>query len=210
MQCPLCNTPLDYKIDQNFFDCPTCKALVKDKNCHVNPDLEKARYKEHNNDVNDIRYQNFTARITNAILKQYSQEHLGLDYGCGTGPVISKGLQDKTYNVILYDPYFANDPGYLNNKYDYIFSCEVFEHFYHPTVEIEKLLHLLKIKGRLYVMTHQYDGKTPFSKWYYRKDPTHVFIYRKETFHFIAKKYKLDIEHQDRKMVILRKVESCF
>lgn len=47
---------------------------------------------EHNNDLDDIRYQKFASPITYAIIDNHSKEELGLDYGCGNDPVISKQL----------------------------------------------------------------------------------------------------------------------
>ena len=106
---------------------------------------------------------------------------------------------------ILFDPFFHPDENYINHSYDYIFSCEVFEHFHEPKQEIEKLLQLLKPGGRLYIMTHLYDLKINFEHWYYRNDPTHVFIYTHRTIEFIAEKYALTLEEQTDRLVVLRK-----
>lgn len=205
MICTLCETSLKNKIDDSFFVCEVCSAIVKDSQFYITIQQEKERYESHNNDINDTRYQQFTSPITEFILDNYSQKHVGLDYGCGTGPVISKQLQNNGFRVQLFDPFFYPDENYLNFQYDYIFSCEVFEHFFHPKQEIEKLLLLLKLGGRLLIMTHQFDELTAFSKWYYRKDSTHVFIYTQKTFEFIAKKYQLTIENNNNRFVILKK-----
>lgn len=191
--------------DEFYFICQNCNAYVKDKKFYVPKNQEKAIYEEHNNDVTDIRYQKFTSPITEAILENHAKEELGLDYGCGTGPVISKQLIDKGYRVKMYDPYFYPDNDYLHHQYDYIFSCEVFEHFYEPKQEIEKLLLLLKPNGKLYIMTHLYDKKTDFKNWYYRKDPTHVFIYTIKTIAFIVNVYNLKILKLTDRLVILNK-----
>lgn len=205
MICPLCETPLTHKLDDFYYACQECEAIVKNSQYYLSSSAEKERYQEHNNDVQDVFYQQFTSPITHFILDNYSQNHLGLDYGCGTGPVISSQLQKEGFQVKLYDPFFYPDESYLNHTYDYIFSCEVFEHFYQPKLEIEKLLSLLKSNGRLIIMTHQFEGDISFSNWYYRKDPTHVFIYTKNTFEYIAKKYRLIIENQTNRLIILKK-----
>jgi SAM-dependent methyltransferase len=205
VHCPLCETSLQHLIDAFYYHCQTCDAYVKDSAFYLDEHQEKERYEIHNNDVNDAGYQQFTSPITNYILEKYSPNQLGLDFGCGTGPVISKQLHDQHYRVKLYDPYFFTDESYLNFQYDYIFSCEVFEHFYHPKQEIEKLLRLLKTSGRLLIMTHLYDGVIAFPNWYYRKDPTHVFIYTSKTIAYIAKKHQLHIEFQNNRFVILQK-----
>lgn len=205
MNCTLCHTILNTMADEFYFICDTCGAYVKDRQFYISQNQEKARYEDHNNDVADIGYQKFTSPITEAILENHSKEELGLDYGCGTGPVISKKLLDKCYQVKLFDPYFYPDLDYLNHQYDYIFSCEVFEHFYEPKQELEKLLLLLKPNGKLYIMTHLYNDRTDFKNWYYRKDPTHVFIYTNKTIEFIVNYYNLKIEKLTDRLIILNK-----
>ncbi len=205
MLCTLCENTLQNQIDDFYFQCSVCDAFVKDSKFYVNFEQEKERYESHNNDVNDVRYQQFTSPITVYILENYTSKHLGLDFGCGTGPVISEQLKKHDFQIKLYDPFFYPDESYLDFQYDYIFSCEVFEHFYHPKKEIEKLLNILKPSGKLLIMTHQYDGVIAFPKWYYRKDPTHVFIYTLKTFEYIAKKFQLKIEFQNNRFVVLKK-----
>lgn len=181
MNCTLCESNLDTRADDHYFICGKCGAYLKDSKYYVTNAQERSHYEEHNNDVIDVRYQYFTSPITNAIFKNHTEEQLGLDFGCGNGPVISKQLIDRRFRVILFDPYFHPDQGYLENQYDYIFSCEVFEHFFQPKQEIEKLLNILKPGGKLYIMTHLFDTGLSFAHWYYRKDPTHVFIYTDNT-----------------------------
>ena len=205
MKCILCDTNLLEMADEYYFICSICGASVKDEKYYLESIEEKERYKEHDNDVNDVRYQDFTSHITDAILATHSKEQLGLDYGSGTGPVISKQLKDEGCQVKLYDPFFHPNEDYLNYYYDYIFSCEVFEHFHEPKQEIEKLLELLKPGGRLYIMTHLYNLEIDFEHWYYRNDPTHVFIYTLETIEFIAEKYTLTLEEQTDRLVIFKK-----
>lgn len=117
---------------------------------------EKERYEEHNNVVNDLCYQRFTAPITNLILENYALFHHGLDYGCGTGPVIAKMLAKKGYRIQRYDPFFYPSEDYLRHSYDFIYCCEVFEHFHHPKQEMEKLKKLLKPNGGLFINNDPY------------------------------------------------------
>lgn len=206
MECTLCHTLLTKKVDRYFFVCTTCGALVKDKQFYVSSEREKSRYEEHNNDVYDYRYQKFTSPITQTVLEHFETSSLGLDYGCGTGPVISKVLNDHGYHVKLYDPYFYPNNDYIHYRYDYIFSCEVFEHFYQPKQEIEKLLTLLKTYGKLLIMTHLCDITKNFENWYYRKDPTHVFIFTPQTIDYISQQFNLKIEQQDKRLIVFKKL----
>ena len=205
MECTLCNTTLHIKVDEFYFICDCCGAYVKHKKYYLNSEEEKERYKEHNNDIDNPGYQKFTSPITTAILENQSPEELGLDYGCGTGPVIAKQLMDNGYQVILHDPYFNPNEDFVNYSYDYIFSCEVFEHFYNPKQEIEMLLKILKPEGRLYIMTHLYTIDIDFANWYYRNDPTHVFIYTSKTIEYITDKYNLVTEKLTARVIIVSK-----
>ena len=207
MHCTLCDTLLETMIDSSYFECPTCGALVKDSKYYLTPQQEKERYELHNNDVHDIGYQKFTSCITNAVLENQHKDHLGLDFGCGTGPVIAKQLKEKGYQVVLYDPYFYPDENYLNHKYDYIYSCEVFEHFYNPKKEIKKLLSLLRNQGRLYIMTHVYRYSIDFQHWYYKNDGTHVFIYSEKTIAYISTEFNLSVETQTDRFILFKKNE---
>jgi SAM-dependent methyltransferase len=202
MICTLCNTHLTNKVDRTYFICSTCGAYVKDQRFYLSPAKEKGRYEEHNNDVNDFRYQQFTAPITEYVLNNFNSSHVGLDYGSGTGPVISKQLIDRGFKINLYDPFFYPNTDYVKTKYDFIFSCEVFEHFYQPKQEIEHLLNLLKANGKLIVMTHVYDHSKPFKTWYYRNDPTHVFIYTEKTVRHVSEMFNLKIEKQTERMIV--------
>lgn len=205
MNCPLCANILTNKIDEDYYDCSNCRGLVKEANLYPEPVTEKERYLEHNNDIEDVRYQKFTSPITNYILETFDPNDQGLDFGSGTGPVISKMLQGAGYNVRQYDPFFANYPELLENKYHYIFACEVVEHFYYPNREFQKLHSMLLENGALAIMTLLYEENINFIDWYYRKDPTHVFIYRPETMNYIAEKYGFsEVLIRDR-LTVLRK-----
>ena len=151
------------------------------------PVSEKSRYEEHINDVNDLGYQNFVLPITSSVLKDFSPTDKGLDFGAGTGPVISKILADNNYSIVQYDIFFHNYPDLLKTKYNYIVCCEVIEHFYHPKKEFELLLNLLQPNGKLFCMTDLYNENIDFHKWYYKNDQTHVFIYHKNTIEWIQK-----------------------
>ncbi len=153
----------------------------------LNAAREKARYETHNNDVNDPGYRKFVEPIVSAVLSDFSPAHSGLDFGAGPGPVISSLLHEKDYKIVQYDPFFANNPELLLQKYDYIVCCEVIEHFYHPADEFRRLCNLLVEGGRLFCMTMLYDDQIDFAKWFYKNDETHVFFYRAQTMTWIEK-----------------------
>lgn len=193
MNCPLCDSPLTLKIDPDYFDCKTCRALVKHPDLLPTPDEEVHRYQLHNNDVNDPGYQQFTAPIWQYVLTHFSQKDKGLDFGSGTGPVISKMLLEQGYHISQYDPFFSPNEALLDLKYHYIACCEVVEHFFYPRKEFKKLDTLLLPGGRFVGMTLLYHDALDFKNWVYRKDETHVFIYRKETLEYIARLFNYQL-----------------
>lgn len=205
MNCPLCNSPLTDKKDAYYYDCNTCKAIVKDEKYYLSAEEEMDRYETHNNDTEDVRYQQFTAPITNYVLEKCLPAHNGLDYGSGTGPVISSMLMKKGYHIDQYDPFFAPNQETFNKSYDYIVCCEVFEHFHHPKTEIDRLVSLLNANGILLIMTMLYNDRMDFKTWYYRNDDTHVFIYREESITYIADKKKLNIDVLTDRFIVLKK-----
>ncbi len=205
MNCTLCKNRLTQKADEKFFICSKCKAFVMDETFHLSKELEKQRYELHNYDISDAGYRNFTAPLINAVLEDFTDKHSGLDYGCGRIPVISEILKENGYIIKLYDLFFHSGTNALEDKYDYIICCECFEHFRHPDKEMIKLKNLLKPNGKLYIMTHIYAEPTDFSKWYYRNDPTHVFIAQHETFKYIEKEFCMKIVSMNDRLTIFEK-----
>ncbi len=207
LKCILClnETMLFKKIkEREFVQCTYCHSLMLTPESYVSLEKEKARYEEHNNDVMDQRYQAFVSPIVDEVLKDYHKTHLGLDFGSGTGPVITKLLRDKDYSVEIYDPFFANDQEKLKRTYDYIVSCEVIEHFHHPREEFQRLKSMLKPAGTLYLMTKLYEESINFDLWNYKNDPTHVFIYHKDALEYIKKTYGFTQMIIEKDLIIFR------
>ena len=130
---------------------------------------------------------------------------MGLDFGAGHGPVIAKILEDKNFDVKIYDPFFYNKKSLLKTKYDYIIICEVIEHFHKPNQEFELLYNLLNPNGKLIIMTEPLLDNTEFSKWYYKNDETHVFFYSLKTFEYIYKEFKFSNFTIDNRLVVFTK-----
>ena len=122
-------------------------------------------------------------------MKDFTQNAKGLDFGAGTGPVISKILKDNGFNIKLFDPFFHNYPFLLETKYNYIAACEVIEHFHHPKKEFALLKKLLLKNGKLYCQTNLYDESIDFHTWHYKSDNTHVFFYHNKTIHWIKDEF---------------------
>ncbi|MDZ7847009.1 MAG: class I SAM-dependent methyltransferase [Owenweeksia sp.] len=208
INCPLCSSTVLNKVDDEFFSCGTCHGLAKHPDLYPCKEAEESRYLEHNNEVNDPRYQRFTSPIHNFVKEHYSPTDVGLDFGSGTGPVITKVLRDDGFDIEAYDPFFAPNKELFDRTYDYIAAYEVFEHFFNPKAEIAGLVKMVRTGGRLLVMTFRYDDSIDFKNWVYRKDISHVFIYRKETFQYIVATYNLQLESVDKRLIVLRKTGS--
>lgn len=191
--CPLCEFPsneyYNTKKNKTFFLCSHCKAVFAGKQHLPGKDSELKRYNQHNNDVNDVRYQNFVYPIVSEVLTNFTPSDKGLDFGAGPGPVISKLLAEKKYQIKQYDPFYYNYPELLKNKYDYIACCEVIEHFHQPKKDFKLLKKLLAKKGNLYCMTTIYNETINFKNWHYKNDPTHVFFYQTKTLQYICKQF---------------------
>jgi len=202
--CPLCNSKGEVfynKKNRLYHQCTNCLGIFVDQEILPTRVDEELRYKEHNNDVDNKGYQKFVSPITNAIMNNFAQNHLGLDFGAGTGPVISKILEDNNFNIVKYDPIFCNYSELLKKKYNYIACCEVMEHFHNPKKEFALLKNLLLPDGKLYCLTHLYSADIKFANWYYKNDFTHVFIYQFKTLSYIKETFGFKDLSLDKKLI---------
>jgi len=187
--CPLCSgASSDYfKLkERQFLQCADCLSVFTHPKDYISAEAEEAHYRKHNNDPEDIRYQNFTSPITNGILADFEVHHKGLDFGSGTGSPIFKVLGDNNYNVVQYDLFFHNSPELLENTYNYIACSETAEHFKEPYQEFVQLRRLLRPGGKLYLMTDRFKPEErEFKAWAYKNDPTHIFLYHAKAFEWI-------------------------
>ena len=190
--CPLCNSPstIFYQFkNQLYHQCNNCYGIFVDEKLKPDRETEILRYQKHNNNIDDEGYRKFVASITSAIMRDFIKNDKGLDFGAGTGPVISKILKENGFQIELYDPFFHNYPKLLDAQYDYIACCEVIEHFHDPKKEFSLLKRLLRKNGKLYCMTNIYNENIDFSTWDYKSDFTHVFIYHKNTIWYIKEEF---------------------
>lgn len=207
--CPLChgNAKLFWNCslrNVDYYKCNNCQSIFKDRKVYLEQSAEKSRYQLHQNNIYDQSYQKFVSPITNAVTRDFALDTLGLDYGCGSGPVISYVLESKGYRFQLYDPYFYPGQEYLNHVYHFITCCEVMEHFYRPFEEFKKLKNLLEAKGKLYCKTNFISNSISveeFSKWYYKDDPTHVFFYSTKALEFIKEAFGFTDVFMSKKLI---------
>ncbi len=212
IQCSLCHGKANwfcefFREPIDFYKCQNCKSIFKDKAHYPDFEFEKQRYLTHNNDVEDQQYQSFVSPITDAVFNHYDSSKIGLDYGCGTGPVAAHVLKQKGYEVVLYDPFFYPDNSYALKKFDFIICCEVMEHFHKPYEEFKHLSSLLKEQGILFCKTNLISDSISvdeFKNWYYKNDPTHVFFYSPTALDFIKTELGFQFLSFDEKLITFR------
>ncbi len=180
MNCALCGTRttlFSVTHQKKYHICSTCKSISLHPSYFLSNTNERKRYEAHNNDIHDIGYQQFVSPIVNAVVRDFLPKDSGLDFGSGSGPVITAMLRKKHYTIQTYDPFFDPNEAALTTTYDYIACCEVMEHFYDPHKEFSLLFSLLKPNGRLYCKTKLFSPTVEFDSWWYKNDPSHVFFY---------------------------------
>ena len=190
MLCSLCNSAtrkFEVIKKREYVRCVNCKVILLSPDFHLSPQEEESRYRLHNNDINDPGYINFVSPVISRIKSDFTKDSSGLDFGCGTGPVITSELKKSDYNIKLYDPYFKPEVKLLEEKYDFIICCEVMEHFQQPFEEFKLLKSLLKPGGKLYCKTEVFEDAIDFKSWHYKNDHTHVTFYNRETLLWIKK-----------------------
>lgn len=208
MKCILCGSETTFfarEQNRTYHQCGNCKAVLMDASDYVDSKEEQERYEEHNNDVTDPRYQRFVQPVVDAVLNYTDSSAQGLDYGAGTGPVISKMLEEEEYSMSLYDPFFWDIPENLEKKYDFIVCCETMEHFHHPKEEFEQLKALLCDDGYLFCKTKLYSDDILFKGWRYMHDQTHVIFYTVETLEWISETIGFDLLYAGNDVIIFKK-----
>ncbi len=167
--------------------------------------MELEQYLQHNNDPDDPQYRKFLSRLLTHLTPNLTDGASGLDYGAGPGPTLSIMLEERGFNMNIYDPFFAPDPDVLNQVYDFITCTEAVEHFFNPAYEFARLDSMLKPGGWLGIMTMMLTSDIKFEDWWYHREPTHVSFYQQETMQWIANQFKWDVIFPQRNVILFRK-----
>jgi len=109
--CPLCFceqifplAPIDSKI---YHRCKVCGLTFLSPEFHLNAEAQRSRYETHQNSPLDSRYRVFLSRMTDFLIPKLLPGWTGLDFGSGPGPTLSVMLEEKGFQMKIYDPYFA-------------------------------------------------------------------------------------------------------
>ena len=206
--CRLCNEKtIDFGKfqDREFVQCVVCQSVQVLPDYYLSVEAEKARYLLHDNDIRDPGYLDFVQPLLQKIKSEQNPQASGLDYGCGTGPIIAAELEKAGFNISLYDPYFKNDTELLRRHYEFIICCEVMEHFQNPNSSFSKLSSLLQPDGKLYCKTALYNSAINFKNWHYKNDSTHVFFYTEKSLKWIAEHLNFSLVTINPEVIIFTK-----
>lgn len=212
LTCPLCQghqtTVFFSDRKRDYLQCQGCLLVFVPSEQHVSETEEKAIYDLHQNAPDDPGYRRFLARLSDPLSKRLAAHATGLDYGCGCGPApaLPGLLAEKGYSVQRYDPFYANDPTLLTQRYAFITCSEVVEHFRCPGREFARLFAMLQPRGHLGIMTKRVLDAEAFSRWHYKNDPTHISFFSIDTFQWLADKYRCRVEFAQQDVAIFQVV----
>jgi SAM-dependent methyltransferase len=187
--CPLCLSLESELFDQDkqrsFYKCVHCELVFVDRKVLISESLEKDRYESHENSEEDIGYKNYLSKIASSIKPYLFLDAKGLDFGCGKTKMLAELL--KPLSVVSYDVYFHPEGNLLQEKFDFIILSEVIEHLRTPRETMLMLNACLKPNGKLFIKTKlRPESYEDFSKWFYKRDITHIQFFNGQSFSELA------------------------
>ncbi|WP_044117811.1 class I SAM-dependent methyltransferase [Alkaliflexus imshenetskii] len=209
MTCTLCREDVHKSFkginDILFWQCNNCNLIFKDVEFLPSPEAEKLRYSQHNNTPDCKGYVEHLQQAIEPTLPFIYEGMTGLDFGCGPNPVLSQLMSDSGYECYHYDPFFF--PELPDERLEFMFATECFEHFFNPGRELNLITSLLIPAGVLTIITERWKDTTDFNTWWYARDNTHVCFFHDRTIEFICEHYGYETMHDDgEKLVILKKL----
>ena len=212
MTCPLCAEPDPalYHRDRvrTYHRCRRCALVFVPPEAWLDPEAERARYDQHQNDPADERYRQFLAQLTEPLLERVRPGTAGLDFGSGPGPALALMLEEAGMQMRVFDPIYAPDQTVWEGRYACIAASEVVEHLHEPTREFDRLFGVLEPGGWLGVMTKWVGAHDDFVTWRYIRDLTHVAFYSPDTLRWIAERWDAPVEFAGVNVALFRKRES--
>jgi SAM-dependent methyltransferase len=202
LHCPLCQAAEGkpfYQDSREYFRCPVCTLVFVLPCQFLSAKEEKSVYDLHENSADDPGYRHFLARLFGPLSQRLAPNSCGLDFGSGPGPTLSMMFEEAGHSMEIYDPFYAPDIKLLQQQYDFIVAAEVLEHLHYPRQDLDRLWSCLKPDGSLGIMTKRVIDQEAFSRWHYKRDPTHVCFFSTDTFRWLADHWRsiLTIPHKD-------------
>lgn len=213
LTCPLCSRPGAERFavahSRTYFRCSECALTFLDPAQRADSSTERSRYETHENDPSDAGYRRFLDRLARPLADRLTPGASGLDFGCGPGPTLSVMLEERGFEMAIYDPFFVPDDSVFERSWDFITCTEVAEHLFRPGEELDRLDRVLRPSGWLGLMTQVLDDDGAFETWHYVRDHTHVCFYRPETLEWIARDRGWSLERPARTVALYRKPEPA-
>jgi SAM-dependent methyltransferase len=196
--CPLCSSGdvafFHRDRRREYLRCEDCGLVFVPSRYFLPADAEKACYDRHQNNPADMGYRRFLDRLARPLIERLAPGARGLDFGSGPGPTLSLMLAEAGYPTAIYDPIYEPNAAVWDDEYDFITASEVVEHLHRPMLELQRLWTALKPGGWLGIMTKRVLNVTAFAKWHYKRDPTHVVFFSKETFIWLAHEWTAELQ----------------
>ena len=198
MNCPLCQSQAIAHFHKDkkrsYLRCFNCFLIFVPEEFLPPATLEKNRYLQHENTFENKGYVKFLWQFLDPLLERILPGSNGLDFGSGPNPVLAKLLEESGYKMKTYDPFFSPELPAFEQHFDFLTCVETAEHFFSPLQEWQRICGLIKPGGWIGVKTEMVLQKTDFATWHYKNDFTHVCFYAKESFDWIAERFKLKVE----------------
>ncbi len=191
ISCPLClnqnHREIENQLSFKLYQCFECFLIYKDPLHFLDLQEEKSRYENHENTEESEGYIKFLNRLRLPLLPFLKNKKMGLEFGCGPGPVLKDLFEQDGFQMQVYDPFFY--PDIPKKQFDFITSTEVIEHFHKPNKSFEQINSLLLPQGILALMTYTYSDPGLIENWWYLNDPTHVSFYHQKTFEYLSEHF---------------------
>lgn len=198
----------DPRMHRRYCFCADCGYIRTFAADLPSPEQERRRYLLHNNSPEDRGYVEYLSSfLSSALLPHLKPPAKILDFGSGPVPVGSNLLRSLGFEVDSYDPYFFPNTSWETRRYDAVLLIEVIEHIAEPLPVLHRLLSHLLPRGFLILRTMLHDG-TPefFDRWWYRRDPTHVSFFSRDTIEDITGLLSLELRglYRECEIVLVR------
>jgi hypothetical protein len=205
--CPLCSASEAASFHQDkrreYLRCSVCRLIFVPESFHLPEADERAVYDLHQNSPDDHAYRAFLNRLSEPVATRLNPRSRGLDFGSGPGPTLSVMFEELGHMMAIYDPFYAPDTSVLATQYDFVTASEVVEHFRNPTDDLHRLWSCVKPGGILGIMTKLALNRAAFERWHYTHDQTHVSFFSRETFEWLATRWKARLNFVGHDVILL-------
>lgn len=190
MICPLCFATESEIFDQDkmrsYLKCSVCDLIFVPRDSLISPLAEKERYEAHENAENES-YSSYLNKAVTATRPHLMPSAKGLDFGCGRTKILESLFRKNGFQVESYDLFFHPDGKLLSQQYDFIILSEVIEHLREPRDIMLRLKNNLSPGGQFFIKTKlRPETSAEFSKWFYKRDSTHVQFFNKKSFNALT------------------------